>query len=99
EAELGIDPAELTNPWHAALSSALSFTVGALLPLLAMLAPTAIRIPVTAAAVLLALALTGAVGAHLGQAPVRRAAFRVLAGGALGMTAAYVVGHLVGVAI
>ncbi|AHH16140.1 putative membrane protein [Nocardia nova SH22a] len=99
EAELGIDPAELTNPWHAAVSSALSFTVGALLPLLAMLAPAAIRIPVTAAAVLVALGLTGAIGAYLGQAPVRRAAFRVLAGGALAMTVTYLVGHLVGMAI
>ncbi len=99
EAELGIDPAELTNPWHAALSSALSFTIGALLPLLAMLAPAAIRVPVTTAAVLSALALTGAIGARLGHAPVRRAAIRVLAGGALAMTATYLVGHLVGMAI
>ncbi|MEV5652188.1 VIT family protein [Nocardia sp. NPDC052254] len=99
EAELGIDPAELTNPWHAALSSALSFTIGALLPLLAMLAPTAIRVPVTAAAVLMALAATGAIGARLGQAPMGRAAFRVLAGGALAMIATYLVGHLVGMAI
>ncbi|WP_227983958.1 VIT1/CCC1 transporter family protein [Nocardia spumae] len=99
EAELGIDPTELTNPWHAALSSALSFTAGALLPLLAMLVPAAIRVPVTATAVLLALAATGAVGARLGQAPVRRAAIRVLAGGAVAMATTYLVGHLVGMAI
>ena len=34
EAELGIDPDDLTNPWTAAWASMLSFTVGALLPLL-----------------------------------------------------------------
>ena len=34
EAELGIDPNELTNPWHAAWASMAAFTVGALLPLL-----------------------------------------------------------------
>ena len=37
--ELGIDPDELTNPWHAAISSAVSFTVGAMLPLLATVSP------------------------------------------------------------
>ncbi|WP_245568620.1 VIT1/CCC1 transporter family protein [Nocardia concava] len=99
EAELGIDPDELTNPLHAALSSALSFTLGALLPLLAILTPQAMRVPLTMTAVLAALALTGAVGAHLGQAPVARATVRVLAGGALAMITTYVIGHLVGIAI
>src|SRR4029078_3764450 len=37
EAELGIDPEELTNPWHAAWASMSAFTLGALLPLLAIL--------------------------------------------------------------
>nr|WP_254207376.1 VIT family protein [Nocardia alni] len=99
EAELGIDPTDLTNPRHAAFSSALSFTVGALLPLLAIITPVAIRIPVTVIAVLLALAFTGAVGAKLGQAPVLRATVRVLLGGALAMAVTYGIGHLVGLAI
>ncbi|AYF79341.1 VIT family protein [Nocardia yunnanensis] len=99
EAELGIDPDELTNPVHAAFSSALSFTLGALLPLLAILTPQSMRVPVTMAAVLAALALTGAAGAHLGQAPVGRATVRVLAGGALAMLTTYLIGHLVGMAI
>ncbi|MCM6778109.1 VIT family protein [Nocardia sp. CDC159] len=99
EAELGIDPSDLTNPWQAALSSALSFTLGALLPLLAILAPPAVRVPVTVAAVLAALAVTGAVGARLGEAPVWRATIRVLVGGALAMATTYLVGHLVGIAV
>jgi vacuolar iron transporter family protein len=99
EAELGIDPTELTNPRHAALSSALSFTLGALLPLLAIVTPAAIRVPLTVAAVLVALGITGAVGAKLGQAPVLRATVRVLAGGALAMAVTYGIGHLVGLAI
>jgi VIT1/CCC1 family predicted Fe2+/Mn2+ transporter len=99
EAELGIDPADLTNPRHAALSSALSFTLGALLPLLAILTPAAIRIPVTVVAVLVALALTGAVGAILGAAPVQRAMIRVLAGGALAMATTFAIGHLVGIVV
>ncbi|WP_373686595.1 VIT family protein [Nocardia terpenica] len=99
EAELGIDPTELTNPWHAAFSSALSFTLGALLPLLAILTPASVRVPVTVIAVLVALALTGAIGARLGEAPVGRATVRVLVGGALAMAITYAVGHLVGMAI
>ena len=77
EVELGIDPDDLTNPWQAALSSALSFTVGALLPLIAiLLPPTTVRIPVTVAAVLVALVVTGAVSASLGGAPKQRAITR-----------------------
>jgi VIT1/CCC1 family predicted Fe2+/Mn2+ transporter len=41
ETELGIDPDELTNPWHAALPSFVAFTVGAVLPLLAIVLPPA----------------------------------------------------------
>ena len=66
EAELGISADELTNPWQAAFSSAAAFTVGALLPLIAILvAPAPWRIPVTALVVLIALALTGVVSASL----------------------------------
>src|SRR5271170_5846978 len=58
-AELKIDPENLANPWQAATASAASFTAGALLPLLAiLLPPTAWRVPVTFAAVLVALAVT-----------------------------------------
>ena len=79
DAELGIDPAALTNPWHAALSSAVAFTVGSLLPLIAILAsPVQIRVPVTFAAVVIALAVTGAVSARLGGAPWRRAVMRLV---------------------
>ena len=41
DAELGIDPDELTNPWHAAISSAIAFTVGSILPIVAILLPPA----------------------------------------------------------
>ncbi len=99
EAELGIDPTDLTNPVSAALSSALAFTLGALLPLLAILTPTAVRLPITVAAVLAALGLTGAAGARLGAAPMRRATIRVLVGGALAMAVTFGIGHLVGLAV
>lgn len=60
EAELGINPRELTNPWHAAGASFVAFSVGALLPLVAILAPPAsLRVVVTVVVVLAALVATG----------------------------------------
>jgi vacuolar iron transporter family protein len=100
EVELGFDPEELTNPWQAALSSALAFSIGALLPLIAILAaPVALRIPVTVAAVLVALLITGAVSARLGGAPKHRAALRNFVGGGLALAITYAIGHLIGAAI
>jgi VIT1/CCC1 family predicted Fe2+/Mn2+ transporter len=100
EVELGIDPEELTNPWLAAVSSALSFTIGALLPLVAiLLPPVSLRIPVTVVAVLLALSITGAVSARLGGAPIARPVARNVLGGGLALAFTFVIGHLVGGAI
>ncbi len=100
DAELHIDPDDLTRPWPAAAASALAFTLGALLPLVAiLLPPPALRVPVTVVAVLLALALTGTAGARLGGSPVGRAVLRVVLGGALGLAVTYGIGTLVGGAI
>jgi VIT1/CCC1 family predicted Fe2+/Mn2+ transporter len=100
EIELGIDPTELANPWVAALSSAVAFTLGALAPLLMIvLVAEPVRIPVTFVAVLLALAATGSVGARLGGARPGRAVGRVVLGGALAMAATYGLGAAFGVAI
>jgi VIT1/CCC1 family predicted Fe2+/Mn2+ transporter len=64
EAELGIDPQQLASPGHAAAASFLSFTAGALLPLLAItLVRGSARIAVTVIAVLAALVVTGAASA------------------------------------
>jgi len=100
EIELRIDPKQLTNPWLAAMSSAVSFTIGALLPLVAiLLPPTSTRIGVTVAVVLLALAMTGWVAARLGGAKPLRPILRVTVGGALAMAITFAIGHLVGVTI
>ncbi|WP_199424949.1 VIT1/CCC1 transporter family protein [Actinotalea solisilvae] len=97
EAELGLDPDERTNPWHAAIASAVAFTVGALLPLVAVvLAPPAARVPVTFVAVVLALALTGSVSARLGRAHRLRAVVRLVVGGALAMAITFGIGALLG---
>jgi VIT1/CCC1 family predicted Fe2+/Mn2+ transporter len=97
EAELGIDPNQLVNPWHAAFASAISFTVGALLPLIAIeVPPPSLRVPVTFVAVLLALVLTGWISAGLGSADRGRAVRRNVLGGALAMAVTYGIGVLVG---
>ncbi|AMM20771.1 hypothetical protein AX769_12250 [Frondihabitans sp. PAMC 28766] len=93
--ELNIDQDDVVSPWHAAAASALAFTIGAILPMLAMLLPPAsVRIPVTFAAVLIALALTGAIGARIGGGSKRRATLRVVIGGALALAATFVIGML-----
>ncbi|MFJ8693396.1 VIT1/CCC1 transporter family protein [Streptomyces roseolilacinus] len=95
--ELGIDPDELTNPWHAAAASFLAFTAGALLPLLAIVCPPApARLWVTVVSVLAALALTGWWSARLGSAPARPAVVRVVGGGAVAMAVTYAAGALLG---
>ena len=100
EVELGIDPEELTNPWHAAWASMAAFTVGALLPLAAiLLPPPGGRVAVTAASVVVALALTGWLSATLGGARLRPAVLRNVAGGVLAMTVTYAIGSVVGLSI
>lgn len=98
--ELGIDGDELANPWTAAGASALAFLVGALLPALAaVLTPGGpLRIPVTFAAVVIALTFTGGVSATVGGSSRLRGIARAVMGGALAMTLTWVIGHLFGVA-
>ncbi|MFF8847461.1 VIT family protein [Streptomyces sp. NPDC015127] len=97
--ELGIDPEELTNPWHAAGASFLAFTTGALLPLLAIvLPPPTVRLYVTVVSVLAALALTGWWSARLGAAHPGPAVLRNTGGGALAMAVTYAAGTLLGAA-
>ncbi len=100
EAELNIDPDDLTNPWHAAWASMLSFTVGALLPLLTIvLVATGFRVPVTALAVVLALAVTGWVSAKFGYGPAKQAVLRNVGGGLFAMVVTYAIGAAIGTQI
>ncbi len=97
EAELGIDPEERTNAMHAAWSSMIAFTAGALLPLLAIVLPTASwRVPVTVVAVTGALVLTGVMSARLGGGPARRPVVRNVSVGLVAMAVTFAVGYLVG---
>lgn len=95
EEKYGVDMEEITNPWHAAVSSFLAFSVGSLPPTLAiMLFPEPYRIPVTVVVVALTLILTGYISAKLGKAPVKQAMLRNLAVGLLTMLVTFAVGHI-----
>ena len=98
DAELGIDPENLTDPWHAAFASAGAFFTGGIIPLLVILAsPAGVRIPITFGAVALALAITGTLSAQVGGANKTTATVRVLVGGLLAMVVTFGIGKLVGV--
>lgn len=99
EAELGIDPDDLTNPWLAAVSSLVSFSVGAAIPLIAILLPLSQAVLICVLAVALALAITGLVSAHLGGAPKVRAVLRNIGMGLLTMAVTYGVGRLFGTVV
>lgn len=95
---LGIDPENLTNPWHAAFASALAFLIGAIIPLIAiLLPPDSVRIPIAFLSVFIALVATGIVSAKVGNANIVRATIRVVVGGVLAMVVTYSIGRLFGV--
>lgn len=98
EKELGIDPDDLTNPWSAAIASAISFVVGAAVPLAAIvLAPSEWQIPATVVAVLISLILAGVLSARAGEANKARAALRIVIWGVGAMAITYAIGHIIGV--
>jgi VIT1/CCC1 family predicted Fe2+/Mn2+ transporter len=98
--ELGIDATSLSRPLQAAWISAASFATFALVPIAVLLvAPTEWRIPTIAAVSLAGLAALGAFGAHLGGAPLGRAALRVTLGGALAMAITAAIGRVLGVSV
>jgi VIT1/CCC1 family predicted Fe2+/Mn2+ transporter len=100
EAELHLDPEGLVDPYGAAIASAISFVLGALLPLLAItLPPTSARVPVAVAATLVALSVTGFVSSRVGGGKPARAVRRVLLGGSLGLAITYLIGQLTGAAV
>ncbi|WCB96468.1 hypothetical protein DSM104299_05227 [Baekduia alba] len=98
--ELGLDEDRLARPLQAAWTSALSFSTGAALPLLAVaLAPGSARGAATVAVTLVALAVLGDAGARLGGAPRLRATARVVVWGAIAMAITAAIGALVGAAV
>lgn len=97
DAELGIDPNNYTNPWHAAYASAAAFLAGAVIPMLMIaLPPPSIRVPITFLGVLIALSITGTLSAYAGGASKKRATLRVVCGGMLAMAVTFGIGKLFG---
>lgn len=100
EVELGINPGNLTSPWHAALASLVAFTLGSLLPLAAMaIPPPHLRVPTTVVAVLVALGLTGVASSRFAHSPLARPIWRNVIGGMVAMAVTYGIGTLVGRAL
>lgn len=100
EVELLLTQDDVSSPWHAAFASAVAFTVGALLPLLAILLPPHDwRIPTTFAAVIFALIVTGWISATFGASSRRVAIARVVAGGVAALAVTYGIGEILGVKV
>ena len=98
--ELGINEQEIARPWVAAASSAVAFSVGAAVPVAAILTtPPSLRIVATFLAVVLGLLVTGWLSASLGGAPKGRATLRLIVGGAAAMAVTFGVGYLFGASI
>lgn len=98
--ELGISSITTARPLQAALASALSFSVGALLPLLvAVLAPVAWTIAAIVVSALVSLGILGGIAARAGGAPIRPGIVRILFWSALAMAVSSGVGLLFGSAL
>ncbi len=99
--ELGLTHETLARPLLAATSSALSFAVGALIPLVTVSlsgSSAGVRVVATAVASLVGLAALGAGAARLGGAPFGRPTARMLVFGAAAMLIVGLVGKVLGVA-
>jgi VIT1/CCC1 family predicted Fe2+/Mn2+ transporter len=95
--ELGLDPSALANPIQASCVSALSFTVGAVPPIVVVaLSPESFLVVVVMVVALLGLIAMGWLGARLGGAPRGRAALRVLVGGTLALVISLGIGKITG---
>ncbi len=98
DAELGIDPDNLTNPFHAAYASGAAFFCGAIIPIIAViLSPKSMQVPMTFVSVVVALMFTGALSAHAGGASKIKATIRVVLGGLLAMIVTFAVGKIFGI--
>lgn len=98
--ELGLTEMHAANPIQAALASALSFAVGAVLPLLAvLLVPVEWIIPAVVGSSLVFLAVMGILAAKLGGANMWVGALRVAFWGLLAMLATFLVGKLFGTSV
>ena len=95
EAELKIDPNNLTKPLNAAYASGVAFLSGAIIPIILILvSPVTYCIPATAVAVIIALIITGTLSANAGGANKTKAVIRVVLGGVIAMLVTFGIGKL-----
>ncbi len=93
--ELGIHEMTQARPIQAALASAASFAVGAVVPLaIVSVSPEGMLVQLLVAATLLGLGALGAIAAKIGGAPVLTAAARVVCWGAVAMATTIAVGSV-----
>jgi VIT1/CCC1 family predicted Fe2+/Mn2+ transporter len=98
--ELGISEITTARPVQAALTSAVSFSVGAAMPvLMVVVSPSSALVPIVSAASLGFLAVLGAIGARVGGAHILRGTARVAFWGALAMALTAGVGKLLGTVV
>jgi VIT1/CCC1 family predicted Fe2+/Mn2+ transporter len=98
--ELGISEITTARPVQAAITSGITFTVGAAMPLLtAILCPLDWVVPAVAGATIMALVVLGALGAYAGGAGILKPTVRVVFWGAFAMLMTAGIGKLFGVAV
>lgn len=95
--ELGIDRDSMANPLQASVASAVSFSIGAAVPILAaIVSPSHMDDLLIVILSLVALAISGGIGAYLGGGHRVRAGIRVLVGGGAAMAITALIGDIVG---
>lgn len=98
--ELGLSEITAARPLQAAMASAVTFALGAILPVIvAVLAPGAILTQLVMGSALVLLVILGALAASVGGAPMWRGALRVAFWGALAMGVSALVGRLFGTTV
>ena len=98
--ELGLSEHTAARPIQAALTSAATFSVGAVLPLaMVVVAPGSLLVALVSGSALVGLALLGGIGARVGGAGIAKAIVRVTFWGAFAMGLTAGIGHLFGTVI
>jgi VIT1/CCC1 family predicted Fe2+/Mn2+ transporter len=97
--ELGIDHDDLARPTQAAIASGIAFLIGGTVPILAAVFASNGNVWTIMTVSLVALFLSGAIGALIGGGRKVKAALRVFIGGGLAMAVTYGVGHLIGASL